>query len=525
MKKTLVAAMLILCMVFTLAACGGAGTGTKVDVPEKNIDYLVNTFNTDINVENMLSSMQTTAPAVTPELEIKVEELSNGLMDAQGEITVDASVNGESFDCVVSMKDGAGYANLANMFEGYVFFENDLTMTAVMNDGMGGYVGMSDGTVRDIYAQLNAAAENGVIGLEELITVIAELALGEDYEDILGDESVGIIGGSEMGSAAGILSMLTDGGSIEDFLEENEEIVEMLNSLELPELTAEMVEYKDGKYYINNAYVTELINSLLDFSMEMSGEYIPSTQLEATKAAVAEYVKAFNLTIYFYLEYEQFAGFGLIAEPQQDILEMLGAEKLYLLVDINSKSFDLKLDADIAGSAYLIDIHGEGEVNEAGEMEKCALDMELSIPMATYVEDYDGDVMCDNHIVLNVVMDATKYEAGGDVLTVSGSYAQKNFAGYTWNMDTFEYGKDPNFVDVYSKDAAKLDLGLKVSSAEGGNKVTVDFDLDTENAWQLDMEEDLDIDVVVVISSTASNFPSIPAAVQSAKEDALARFN
>jgi len=112
MKKTLVAAMLILCMVFTLAACGGAGTGTKVDVPEKNIDYLVNTFNTDINVENMLSSMQTTAPAVTPELEIKVEELSNGLMDAQGEITVDASVNGESFDCVVSMKDGAGYANL-----------------------------------------------------------------------------------------------------------------------------------------------------------------------------------------------------------------------------------------------------------------------------------------------------------------------------------------------------------------------------------------------------------------------------
>jgi len=94
-----------------------------------------------------------------------------------------------------------------------------------------------------------------------------------------------------------------------------------------------------------------------------------------------------------------------------------------------------------------------------------------------------------------------------------------------WNMDTFEYGKDPNFVDVYSKDAAKLDLGLKVSSAEGGNKVTVDFDLDTENAWQLDMEEDLDIDVVVVISSTASNFPSIPAAVQSAKEDALARFN
>lgn len=523
MKKTLIAAMLILCMVFSLAACGG-GSGAKVDIPEKNIDHLVNTFNTDINVKEMLSNIQTTAPAAVPELEVKVDDISGGLLDLQGEISVDANVNGQSIDCLVSMKDGTGYANLTNMFEGYVFFEDDLTMTAVMNDGMGGYVGMSDGTVRDIFAQLKAVADNGTLGIEELMNVIAGLALGEDLEGAFDEDLIGIIGGMESGESADALAMLL-GGSLDEFLEENEELVEMLNSLELPELTEDMIEYKDGKYFVDNAYIVALVNSLLDFSMKMSGGYIPSTQLDATKAAVAEYVKAFNLTLYFYVEYEQISGIGLIVAPEADILNMLGAESLNLLLDINSKSFDVHLEASISGSYYLVNAHGEGVVNEAGELEKGSVAVQFSIPQATYVDGYDGDVMCDNYFTLNAVMDATKYQAGGEMLSVEASFMQKNFVGYTWNMSSFEYAQDPEFVDVYSKDAPKFDLSLKAVSADGGNKVTVDLDLETKNAWQMGMDEDIDVDVVVAISTTANRFPDIPKAVKDAKADALARLN
>ena len=452
MKKILVSVLLILSMMLALASCDMLG---KKDDPEKNVEYLVSSLNEGTNFEDVQANTQT----------IDVNELLAKIKETSCEVELSGTVDGETGSAYFGLKDMVVYASSGaegdDPEEYYVFIEDDWTLVAV-SAWDGEYYGSVETGLKDIVDSLGAL---------------------EGEETTAADEDIGMASGA-MGMIEGLL--------------------EAVMSVELPEATAEDIEYKDGKYYLKEDYIKSAIDKCIDVVFdELGGEDFGMTASDILdyKAAIKGYLDYIKVEIYYYIECEEITGVGLaVALDETFAAEKLGYSEVAVSLEICVDK--LALDLRIANeNDVLADVGASIEytTDKEDKLETLKVDVnaEISSPSYEWDEESYDYVEIANKVTLSVDLDANfadMADGKGEFLTCSASYSDRENSA---------------------------NISVKADSAEKGKKITCDLSV----AVTEDGETETSTMTISANLKSADNMPAVPQEAIDAKEQAIEDHN
>ncbi len=262
MKKRILSILaLMLVLIMALTSCEGLlGGGTNPpaddpkDDPQANIAELVDTINGAGSIEEILD--EATKSAEDAEL-LTVEDIL-ALLDEisfEADAKISGSLIGETaLEGSAKINNRVMYLDIPNNGDGYVFVEDDLTLVSV-HEGEA----VVETSLKDAFAQLSAGTTED-IDLKELIE-------------------------SQFGG----------------------ELPDQVYDYQLPEITADDIEHKDGRYLLKRDYLNRIVDSVIDAIVDYSneqGEEIPADEIKEAKDRIKEIVAGFNPTIGFLMENE-----------------------------------------------------------------------------------------------------------------------------------------------------------------------------------------------------------------------------
>lgn len=453
MKKVIISLLLILSMLLALASCDMLG---KKDDPEKNVDYLVSSLNKGTNFEEIKTNTET----------IDVNELLAKFKEATCEVNLSGTVDGETGSAYLGLKDKVLYVSSSaegeDSEEYYMFVEDDWTLVTVAGFD-GEYYGSVDTSLKDIVDSLSA--------LEE------EETTSSPMEDIMGSTN-----------ALGMIEGLLD----------------TVMSVELPEATAEDVEYKDGKYYLKADYIKRVLDKCIDVVFdELGGENFGLTANDILdyKAAIKGYLDYISLEVYYYIEREEITGVGMAVS----IDETFAAEKIgYSDIAISFEICVDKLAVDVRianEDDVLADISASVEYTTGKDDKLETLKADVNAEISSFSYDWDEDsydyVETVNKVTLAIDLDANFADMAkgkGEFLTCSASY---------------------------SDGVNGIDISVKADSSDKGDKISCDLTITAKE----DGETQTSTLNVTVNMKAAPNMPAVPQGAVDAKDAAIEEYN
>ncbi|MBE6684411.1 MAG: hypothetical protein E7592_02020 [Ruminococcaceae bacterium] len=444
MKKIVVSLLLILSMLLALAACD---IGGKKDDPEKNIDHLISSLNEGTNFEEIKTNTQP----------IDVEELLAKVKELEFEINATATMDGESEDLYAGMKDMVLYSKTGEYgADQYVFIEDDWTMVNVY-----GYEGEYSGYVD--------------VSLKEMVDMLTSL---EGEETTTPEE--------DTDTATAMV----------------ESILKAIMEAELPDATADDIEYKDGKYYLAEDYIKNVLDKCIDVVFDELGELgMPESELLDYKAAIKGYLDYINVKVYYYVELEEITGIGM----SLTVDETFAAEKLEYSdiaisfeICIDKVAFDVLVanedDVIVDASASL-----EFTTDKDDEIETLKLDVDAKVKSVEYNWD----------------------ESTGSSVETSKLVTIK--ADLDFDFAAMEKGKG-EFISLsldYSDGVNGANVSVKADSSENGDKISCDATITAKGGSDTDS-------VAVKFDAnmkSASNMPTVPQGAIDAKDAAIEEYN
>lgn len=452
MKKVIISLLLILSMLLALASCDMLG---KKDDPEKNVDYLVSSLNKGTNFEEIKTNTET----------IDVNELITKIKEAAFEMTLSGTMDGETGSAYIGLKDKVLYVSSGAEGEesedAYMFIEDDWTIVNV-SAWDGEYYGSVDTSLKDIIGSLGA---------------------------LEGEETTAAPTDDEM--ASGAMDMI--GG-----------LLDAVTSVELPEATAEDVEYKDGKYYLKSDYIKSALDKCIDVVFEeLGGEDFGLTANDILdyKAAIKGYLDYINVEIYYYIDREEITGVGMAVSLD----ETFAAEKIgYSDIAI---SFEICIDK----IAVDVRIANEDEV---------LADVSASVEFTT-----DKDEK----------LETLKVDVNAEISSFSYEWDEESYDYVeTVNKVTLAIDLDANFADMskgkgefltasvsYSDGVNNTSVSVKADSSDKGEKISCDLSITVKE----DGETQTSTLNLTANLKSAPNMPTVPQAAIDAKDAAIEDYN
>lgn len=450
MKKVIISLLLILSLIMTFASCDMLG---KKDNPEKNVDRLVSALNEGTNFEEI----KTNAEA------IDVNELLDQLKTAALEVNLSGTVEGETGNAYLGLKDKVLYISSAgegeDSEESYVFIEDDWTLVSV-SEWNGEYYGSVETGLKDIIESLGAIED------EETTTA--------PKDDEMASDAMSMIGG----------------------------LLDAIMKAELPEASAEDVEYKDGKYYLDNDYIKSVLDKYIDVVFEELGEMgMPQSELLDYKAAIKGYLDYITVEMYYYIDREEITGIGMSVTVDKTFAsEKIGYSDIAVSFEICKNR--VALDLLIAnGDDVLADINAaiDFTINKNDKLETIKLDVNAKVTTTDYEWDEESfePVETVNTVNLEVKLDANLVDlekGNGEFLTFTLNYSDgENVADVSVKADSSDKGD-------------KLSCEISVTAQEDGETQTSTLNL-TANM------------------KAAPNMPTVPQGAIDARDDAIEDYN
>lgn len=452
MKKVIISLLLILSMLLALASCDMLG---KKDDPEKNVDYLVSSLNKGTNFEEIKTNTET----------IDVNELITKIKEAAFEMTLSGTMDGETGSAYIGLKDKVLYVSSGAEGEesedAYMFIEDDWTIVNV-SAWDGEYYGSVDTSLKDIIGSLGA---------------------------LEGEETTAAPADDEM--ASGAMDMI--GG-----------LLDAVMSVELPEATAEDVEYKDGKYYLKSDYIKSALDKCIDVVFEeLGGEDFGLTANDILdyKAAIKGYLDYINVEIYYYIDREEITGVGMAVSLDETFAaEKIGYSDIAISFEICIDK--IAVDVRIANEdEVLADVSASVEftTDKDEKLETLKVDVNAEISSFSYEwdeESYDY-VETVNKVTLAIDLDA-------------------NFADMSKGKGEFLTGSVS-----YSDGVNNTSVSVKADSSDKGEKISCDLSITVKE----DGETQTSTLNLTANLKSAPNMPTVPQAAIDAKDAAIEDYN
>lgn len=450
MKKVIISILLILSMLLALASCDMLG---KKDDPEENVDYLVSSLNEGTNFEEIKTNTET----------VDVNEMITKIKEAAFEMNLSGTVDGETGSAYLGLKDKVLY--LSSGAEGeeseeyYVFIEDDWTLVTVAGFD-GEYYGNVDTSLKEMMAYINTE--------EETTTAPAD--------DEMASDAMGMIEG----------------------------LLDTVMSIELPEATAEDVEYKDGKYYLKADYIKSVLDKCIDVVFdELGGEAFGMTSNDILdyKAAIKGYLEYINVEVYYYIECEEITGVGMAVSLDETFAaEKIGYSDIAISFEICIDK--LAVDVRIANEDdVLADVSASVEytTDKDDKLETLKVDVnaEISSPSYEWDEESYDYVETVNKVTLAIDLDANFADMAkgkGEFLTCSASY---------------------------SDGVNSTSVSVKADSSDKGDKISCDLTITVQEDGETQTSN---LNLTANLKS-APNMPAVPQGAIDAKDAAIEEYN
>ena len=526
MKKILISLFLVLCLMLSVfaVACDSKDNDkdddkgnkneqtSKEDNVEANIAKLVSTINKGVDFEALLNEANTGAD-VQAELDKALDQVKKIAYQASTVATVD----GETAEVFVGMKDGVVYANAAGSVA-YSFIEDDFKIVAVSQDWEGNW----EGYVEDEFSQYINALKNPAD------------------------------------------------------LEENEETkmaMDFLKGITLPKIEKSNIKYENGKYVFDNAYLETVAYAALDqfveYAKELSAGEFDEAEFEAEydqiKATIAEYLEKFEYSLYCYMKSEKLTGIGASFKASTELANEMGLSKMEVSFDLSTEL--IAFNANIVEEDGTLVIKGGASISNTfdakGALTATALKVDISAPYSDYQyeevyneqwDEYYHDEACRIEgtatLKIDFTVDYSKVE-NGEFLKLDGSFARKAEKASVWEETDYygEYVESAEYTNKYCGTTETLNFNANATAKnnkytfDGSLKGTMDgeygeltVDVDaTVNGKEIDGTFTASLkangETQTVSASISANLEAAPgfvapsAAVQQARQAALNEYN
>ena len=476
MKKFLIALLLITSMVLALSACnfpalGGGETETQADNPEENVDNFVSSVNGGLDFNTMLEENKT----------LKVDEIINKIQQAidKAEFEVNATVDmdGEKQNLYVGVKDRVAYYSVEGDEYGYIFVEDDLKLVSVS--------GYKDDD------RLYSSIEDELCELMETLKKIEN----------------------------------DDAESIEDAdVTESLKVIESILAAKLPQMSAEDIEYKDGRYYISEEYLKNAVLTVVEqiytdmYTTEMNGE-IPREAIDELRAQIGEIFEKTELSVWIYMEREEIVGFGLSANMKG---EAIGLDSdLYVMADITADKLEAVLKYEELDMHALVNV----TTDEGGKLQTLDVSFDMTSPETryTYGDDYSEfyELRSTTTVNLKASLNLASLKADGSLLSFDFSTVTDGYEAYKFDVGSGEYELDAEATAKYANDREQITAEAEIVSKDGGKSFDATFTANQKNTVD---DYDDTVSVVATASVKAKNMPAVPADVLEAKEQELYEY-
>ena len=441
MKKIVLSLLLVMSMLLALAACDMGG---KKDDPEKNINYLVESINESTNLGEIQENVKP----------VDVEEVLAKLKEAACELSFSGTIDGESGSAYVGFKDMVLYASSNEGDENYIFIEDDWTLVNVVGFD-GEYYGEVSTDLKDALAYINA---------EE----------GAPAPSIPGGDTA--------------TSMVNT-------------ILAAISEVDLPDVSAEDIEYKDGKYVLSENYIKSVLEKCIDVVFDELGKLgMPATEILDAKAVIKGYLDYVKLGIYYYVDREEVKGVGVsVSLDETFAAEKIGYSEIALSFEIctDKVAFDLRIAnaddvlADVSAVAEL-------KLGKEDKLESLKLDVDakINVPGGKWDEEKEEFVTTVTPLVITADLDLDLVDMSkgkGEFMTCTVTYTDGD-VDFTANASA-----------ISSEKGDKIAATFNFVAHEDGDtqNVALTFDLNLKGA---------------------PNMPAIPQGAVDAKDEAIANY-
>ena len=416
MKKRIVSILaLMLALIMALTSCSGLLGGGPTDKPidpdapaddsAANTAALVKTINGAGTLEELLDkATESVEDAELPAVEDIIEML--GKISFEADATISGTMVGETpIEAGVKINDRVVYFNVPNSGDGYIFLEDDLTLVAVQNGQ--GHVTTE---LKDAFDQLDS-------GITEEVDLKALL-----------EEQFGT------------------------------QLVDMFYDYQLPEITADDIEHKDGRYLLKRDYLNRIVDSVVDAILEYSkeqGSTPTDDEVKEAKDQVKEIIAGFNPTIGFLMEEEEITGVYLKVDADEKALEeYLGkVDELFLEAELGKDGSFAKFAFVTEYINYKGDLDLDLTYDEDGVLTKVDADLVFNMVDTAHFDDghyvYDeqygyGEYVVNNRferkrntkVTLDMTLDLAAVDAGGVVLDLAFAFENKTLSVEKFNFET-----------------------------------------------------------------------------------------
>ena len=417
MKKRILSILAImLVLIMALTSCGGLLGGGPTDKPidpetpnDDSVDNtaaLVETVNGAGTLEELLEdATESIEDAELPAVEDVLALLDEISFEADAKIS--GTMVGETpLEADVKINDRVVYFNVPNSGDGYIFLEDDLTLVAVQNGQ--GHVTTE---LKDAFGQLDSGT-------------IEEVDLKALLEEQFGTQ-------------------LTD----------------MFYDYQLPEITPDDIEVKDGRYLLKRDYLNRIVDSVIDAIVDYSneqGEEVPADEIKKAKDQIKEIVAGFNPTIGFLMENEEITGVYLKVDADEKALEEYvgDMDELFLEAEIGKNGVAIEFAFVNGYNDFKGDLDVALTYDEDGVLTKVDADLVFdmvntaSFDDGTYIynEQYDFHEYVVNNrfeekkntkVTLDMTLDLTAVDNGGKVLGLAFTFENK-----TLSVEKFDFKTD-----------------------------------------------------------------------------------
>lgn len=440
MKKIVLSLLLVMSMLLALAACDMGG---KKDNPEKNINYLVESINEGATLGEIQENTQP----------VDVEEVLAKLKEAACELSFSGTVDGESGSAYVGFKDMVLYASSNEGDENYIFIEDDWTLVNVVGFD-GEYYGEVDASLKEMMAYLTAT---------------------ESAPEVTPEDD----------AATAMIST----------------ILAAIAEADLPDITAEDIEHKDGKYVLSENYIKTVLEKYVDVVFDELGALgMPSDEILDAKAVIKGYLDYIKLEIYYYIDREEVKGVGVAVSLDETFAaEKIGYSEIALSVEIctDKVAFDLKIAnaddvlADVSAIAEL-------KLGKEDKLESLKLDVDakINVPGEKWDDEKEEFVTTVTPLVITADLDLDLVDMSkgkGEFMTCTVTYTDGD-------------------VDFTANASA--------TSSEKGDKIAATFNFvahEDGETQKVDLSFDLNL-------KGAPNMPAVPQGAVDAKDEAIASY-
>lgn len=520
MKKIILSIILILALVLSLAACdlGGKEKDENDDDAAKyddsineNINYLVNSINQGLDLEALLNAGN---DVTVNDEQIDIEALVSQARGVAAQMILSLSAKDSEAKLYMGTVDGAYCAIFESPDDkegSWMFLEDDMKIVTVNQDEYGCY-GEVVGDLSEYFSMMDSSVTESNPYVEEIMT--------------------------------------------------------MLEGITFPEITKKDVSFKDGKYYVSDNYLVKIfevafdayLEAYLEYSFDMEGEYYDDYNdyeeeyqqyFEEIKSMAKAYIKGVGLELYFYMENETVTGLGIAAKPgRAKALELFGYETVEFLFDVNGANMEIKA---VMGSEdeLLMDCYASSNVefDVDGNFKSYTFVTDCALPYSDYSYLTDGEeamISGVQKLHAGFTVDAENLVNGsGEWMNIECSYEVTDVSVSIWDEDEYNYVFNQEYTNVRAKLVPVINFSIAyaantikahVDVKEDGETVVVDLTGDATFSGNIltgDMTlvinavgQEVTVDVEMAGDlATAHDFPEIPEAVQTAREEAISEYD